>query len=577
MNILRTVSDLVRTGSFSAELPSLPLPKGPKGQQATLGHRTTVTGTASQLRQNDRQLLTTDRLTARNVRTTQEALRTLSYSSPDLSSAIYAELRTGIPEDYVIVARDGAGNIMPEETADARMLLRRFSTLGAVDGGYGSQKSVQSLSESLARELKLYGALAGELVLGKGAVPESLVPIHVPSIKWYDDGTTVRPVQVVGGDEIDLDIPTFIYVALDQDLKDAYPASSLESAQQPIMADLDFNNDLRRTLKRAVLPRLMATIDSEAVKKFCPPDILNDPVKFAAYKNDLIQQVQNTVNGANPEDALVSFKEVSYDLMDGGLDPSAIIERIQKVLNGKLQTGAKTLPVVLGHGAGANSASSETLLFLKNANILRVKLNEFYSRVLTVALRLMSKDVYVEFKYAELDLRPKAELEAYKSMEQSRVLELLSLGFLTDAQAGLLLTGELPPVGFKPLSGTMFRQSGSTIPKGAEQPGTAASPTSAMGKDDKTAPTQPKSASKAEDLAPVLEAMQKSHADTISAVSDMAYAMSRTAQKPTQVSVAPSEMHLTLQQAGSPRTIKVERDAEGRMVGFIVAPEEVKE
>jgi hypothetical protein len=36
-------------------------------------------------------------------------------------------------------------------------------------------------------------------------------------------------------------------------------------------------------------------------------------------------------------------------------------------------------------------------------------------------------------------------------------LELLSLGLVTDAEASLKLTGKLPPPGYKPLSGTMFK------------------------------------------------------------------------------------------------------------------------
>ena len=92
--------------------------------------------------------------------------------------------------------------------------------------------------------------------------------------------------------------------------------------------------------------------------------------------------------------------------------------------------------------------------------MLRVKLNEAYSRALTIATRLLGQDVYVEFKYAALDLRPDAELEAYKAMKQSRVLEQLSLGLISDEEASVMLTGNLPPAGYKPLTGTMFKTPG---------------------------------------------------------------------------------------------------------------------
>ena len=72
--------------------------------------------------------------------------------------------------------------------------------------------------------------------------------------------------QVIGGQEVDLDLPTIIYTSLDQDLLSAYSSSYLEAAIPPVLADIDFGNDTRRALKRAVLPRLAATIDGEKLK-----------------------------------------------------------------------------------------------------------------------------------------------------------------------------------------------------------------------------------------------------------------------------------------------------------------------
>ena len=552
-------------GFQAAALPPVPLPKAPTGQQGEPSFRTVIGGSTSRLIQIDRAPLTTDRLvSARNSASTSAAIRTLSFSSPDVSAAIYAALRVGIPEKYTLIARDMDGKINPNATATAQELLRRLTYLGNVDGSYGSQATIQSLSESLGKQLIQYGACAGEIALDKARIPASLNPISVTTLKFYDEDKALRPVQVIGGTEINLDIPTFIYTSLDQDLLEAYPASPLEASIQSVLADLDFNNDIRKALKRAVLPRLIATIDSEDVKKSTPPDILNDSNKFAAYKQSIITAVQNVLNGANPEDALVSFSEVAYAYIDGGKDPSAIIERIQNVLNSKLQTGVKTLPVVLGHGAGATAASAESLLFIKNANMIRVKLNEFYSRALTIAVRIMGEDCYCEFKYADIDLRPDAELEAYKAMKQSRLLEQLSLGLITDEEACVELTGNLPPAGFKPLMGTMFHGGANNAAKGSSQPGTAASGTSNLSKGKPDTPQAPKAES-SEDL-------MQSHRDSLSAVQDMAYTMTRQASKPVEVNVAPSELHLTIaSEASKPtRTVRVLRGEDGKVSGMEV-------
>lgn len=555
-------------GFQAATLPPVPLPKYPKGEVAEPSFRTVVGGSASRINQTDRAPLTTDRLNVRNSQNTAAALRELSYTSPDISTAVYSTLRVGIPEKFTLIARDMDGKVNPAATELAHELLRRMTYMGNVDGSYGTQQTLQTLSESLGRELMLYGACSGETALDKARIPASLNAISVTKLKWYDEEKAIRPVQVIGGTEIDLDIATFVYVTLDQDLLSPYSSSPLEAAMQPVLADLDFNNDIRRALKRAVLPRLVATIDSEAMRKSTPPQILADSDKYATYKNLLINAVRDVVNGAAPEDALITFSEVKYAYVEGGQDPSTIIERIQAVLNSKLQTGAKTLPVVLGHGTGSNASSAESMLFLKNANMIRVKLNEFYSRAMTTACRVMGQDVYVEFKYADLDLRPEGELEAYKSMKQSRILEQLSLGLISDEEAAIELTGNLPPAGYKPLMGTMFHGK-TALPKGADQPGTAASGTSGMSK----TPEAPKGPAKA-DAEPVdLSAnLMQSHKDSLAAVQDMAYTMSRQASKPVEVSVAPTELHLTIaSEAQKPtKTVRVVRGEDGKVTGMEV-------
>jgi hypothetical protein len=489
MNIFKTARTAIASGviHMAATLPPFPMPKAPKGAQSIPGYRTQTVARTSAIPRVDRQLATTDRLTARTLGDTRKTLRELSKSSPDLSSAISFLLRTGIPEQYTVVARTMDGKIDINGTGTAQELLRRLTFMGNPDGTFGAQKALQSLSEELALELVLDGAMCLEVALDKARVPASFNPVSIPTLKIYEEDNSFRLVQDIGGVETDLDIPTVIYVAVDQLQSEAYASSYIESAIQPILADIDFNNDMRRILKRAVLPRLKAIIESEKIKKLCPPDIIADTEKFTAYKESLIREVEGVVNGANPEDAFVMFDNVDIAYLDGGGDPGVIVERIQKVLNGKLAAGAKTLPTVLGHGGNSNSSSTEATLYIKQANMIRVKLNELYSRALTVAVRLLGIDCYVEFKYAAIDLRPEAELEAYKLMKQSRWMALASIGYVTHEEACLELTGNLPPAGFvAPPLGWMQAGNQNTI-------ATPESNTSTMGKDKEATPKGAKS------------------------------------------------------------------------------------
>lgn len=445
-------------GWLSAALPAVPPPKAPKDSQTYPGYRTNVVARPSAIPKTDRRLATTDRvLEARGLTETRQVMRSLVKGSPDLSSSVSFLLRTGIPETYSMVSRNMDGSINAEATSLAHELLRRMLYLGNPDGSFGTQLGLQSLSEQLGLELILDGAACLEVGLDKGRIPAALKPVSIPTLKFYEEDKGFRMVQVIGSEEIDLDLPTIIYTSVDQLQSEPYASSYLESAIQPIMTDLEFNNITRRALQRAVLPRLSAILDSEQVKKMTPPEVLANAEDFTKYKNELLASIESVINGLNPEDALVSYDTVSLAYVEGGHDPSAIIERVQKALNSKLVSGAKTLPTILGHGGSNNASSTESLLYLKQANMLRTKLNEMYSRAMTVAVRLMGQDCYVEFVYETLNLRPDSELEAFKSMRQSRVLELLSLGLVSDEEACIQLTGNLPPAGYKPLSGTMFQ------------------------------------------------------------------------------------------------------------------------
>lgn len=408
----------------------------------------------------DRNLATTDiSRTSRNV-PTRELLRTLAHASPDLSASRNAYLRTGITSSYTVVARNMDGTVNPEATRLANELASRFDVLPDYSNGFSGTLSIQSVSESLASELFTYGAMAGELVLGDDMLPQRIQPISVTTIEFYPDEDGYSPVQTIGGEEIDLNIPTFFYISLDQDLLDAYSNSLIESSIQPTLFSEQFLADIRRVVRKAVHPRLKVKIDEEKFRKYMPLEAQVSAEAQEAYYDSMISDIESKVNGLEPEDALVYFDTIGVELENNGnISLSSEYKTLESMANAKMSTGAKVMPAMLGHSSGtSNVASTETLIFMKSAEgAVRSKLNEFYSKVMTLAVRLFGLDVTVDFKYAPIDLRPDSELEAFRALKQSRILELLSLGLVSDEEACIELTGHLPPEGYVPKSGTMFR------------------------------------------------------------------------------------------------------------------------
>ena len=493
--MLELITNFFKVKAGPGKLPSVPLPKTPKGQTTLPSFKTQVSKATSALQQADRRLANSDVTTYRTGTNTRAIVRDMAASSPDLSASINAYLRVGIPEQYTVISRDMDGIINVEATRMAQELLRRITMLGDPTLGYNPTTDLQSLSESLGKELVLYGGMALELVLDKSRTPSYLQPVSITKLKWREEEGGVFPIQDIGGKEISLDIPTFFYGSVDQDLLDPYPSSMMEPAIQAVLADGQFMNDLRKSMRRVIQPRLIATLIEEKVKESIDPSISNDPNKLGAFYSGLIAELTDQLVDLEPEEALISFDNVKYEMLNANTGSSSIgdtLKVVQGLIESKLAAGSKTSAAVLGRDGNASSATTSTMLFMKNADIVRRKLNMIYSRALTVAIRLLGQDVFVEFKYAELDLRPSAELEAYKAMKQSRILELVSIGYLPDEEACVELTGQLPPDGFIPRTGTMFK--GGTAPVANPD-----SQTSTMGVKDElkpSTPTQPKSKGK---------------------------------------------------------------------------------
>ena len=443
----------------ATELPPLPEPKVRPGGKSWPTFFTSTKMASSALPKTVKRPANVDITTLRNGATDSRVVRDFTNGSPDLSAAVSAFLRTGITNGYTAIAKNPDGTCNRDGTVLVQQILARLNVLADYSEGFSQTLSIRSLSEQLAQEIMWEGAAALELVLDKARMPKKLQPVSVSSLEFLPDGQGLKPRQKVGSDYIDLDIPTFFYVALDQDLLEAYPRSPISTALRPVLFTEDLLNDVYRIIKRVVHPRQHVTIDEDKFRKSLSMEAQNNREVADAEMAKRIQDIANQVNNLSPEDALVYFDSLGFEVKDY---PQANLANeystLRDIGNARLATGAKTLPAILGHGAASsNIASTETMLFVKNAaGIITFKLNELYSRSLTLAVRLFGIDCYVEFTFDDVNLRPETELEAFRQTRQQRILELLSLGFYTDDEAAVLLTGHLPPNGFSPLSGTHF-------------------------------------------------------------------------------------------------------------------------
>lgn len=398
--------------------------------------------------------LTTLRSTGSNQKDT---IKALVQNSPDASFAAYSKARFAITDSYTVIAYTIEGKIDVNGTIAANSLANRLNYLRSYYDKYSKPSDFRSLSERAVAQLQWYGSFGGQLVLESGGIPTRIEIFSTRNLKFEEKSGREVPYIEQNGVKYYLDSPLVVIEDLDQDVDTPYSMSPLQASTQPLIADHEFVNDLRRAFSKSSLPRPTVKILHEKFIESLSPDVRFDPKRLKEAQDELIGRIQSELNGLNPEDCLVYFDNIIVEHLTAGNNSSdRSIAEHKGMLDGKVSSGLHTMPAMLGRGASSTSSSTEAMAYLRAVEGEQEKLNSMYSKLLTVGVRLLGHDVFVKFTYADPELRPKSELESFRVTKQARIMEQLSYGFISDEEASIMITGTLPSGEFEPLSGTRF-------------------------------------------------------------------------------------------------------------------------
>lgn len=434
----------------------------------------------------------------RNTGRTLEAIRTLARVHGDVSAAVAAGVR--LADTPLRMRVYGAEHqLSPEGSNLLRSVIVRMNNAYDYSEGYDDRMTFDQVKSALIRSIPLTGACALELVLDRTRMPYRLQPVSVESLKFkagkskLTGSEKVFPFQTGDDGDIDLDVPTFFYASMDQDLTTAYSYSPMEPGLNTSFFHAETVDDIRRVVKRSGHSRLVVKLLSEKLVNSAPVDVKADPVKLAEWVESARVAVRDEIEKLSPEAALVFFDTIEADYLNSDIGASADYKPLMETIDSILATALKTPAAVVGKRTSSgsqNTSSTESLLFIKTAEGYHGPVEAVLSKALTLAIRLFGFEGYVVCEFEPIDLRPDIELEAFRSMRQTRILEQLSLGFLTDDEAAEHLnTGPRAPDAPE-LSGTLFHQGGQQEPPSpngdpVRSALTPETPTSSGGKDNK--------------------------------------------------------------------------------------------
>ena len=408
--------------------------------------------------------LFTERLTAEDARA---LLETLFRTDPDVSAAVNAYLTVANTEPMFFI-KDVDGQFDREAYKTLQTLLNVFAFQADMTLGYEDRKDLAGICEHLRHMLLLRGAIATELVLNKQGIPYEFRILDPSSIRWYERQPGVRkPVQVLSGQnkETSLDIPTFFWSTFRQSPVGIYPTPPFVSAINTIASRQRVINDLYRIMSATGFPRIDVTVLEEVLTKNAPPAVRVKASALQEWVNARISEIRSAFANIAVDESLVHTDSVQVKILNEKA-PAAIgvnVDNIISVLNAQNQAGLKSVSTILGRGeSGVNTASVESRIFSLNADAINGPIAQMLSRAMTVALQLAGHPVFCEVRFRKAELRPVLELEPQLVMRQSRLLDALSLGVITDEEFHIEMFGRLPPDGFVPLSGTNFRTAAPT-------------------------------------------------------------------------------------------------------------------
>ena len=471
-------------GEEAVDLPPLDAPKPPSGgTQVVLPFLGTSKGsTIPDSLTNTTNLVLSDHI--RNEASLAQTVQKIARTSPDVSAAIDTKIRTTLTNKFKAVAYTPAGRIDEAGTELIHQFLTRLN-YGSYDySRYTNTTDLRSVGASCLLDNLRYGRMGVELVLGKTKLPAFLKPIPIRLVKYVDDTPGYYPVYSSSQGDVPLNYPTIFISNSSLDSEFSYPDSPLQAVVQMCLWDADFIDTLRRAAVKNLLQRLVVTINTDAYLKTLPMEVQTDNDKLESHMNATVSALESQLAGLSPEDALVLFDSLEADtISDANRSEDRTIDVLNGLMSGKIASGSKVLPSVIGRGSSSSAASTEALLFIKAISSLQTELNVMFSRAFTFAARLMGLDVYVKFEYEEVNLRPELELTSFRAIHQSTVLSQLSLGMVSDLEACVDLTGHLPPDGYVNKSGTMFSVSSANTGSGNDYSNTSVS---SSGKPDST-------------------------------------------------------------------------------------------
>ena len=450
-----------------ASLTQIVLPKrkpNPKGQSVTSSYNPSSSATA--LAEPDYRAHLRDIFTDRTSQDARALITDLLKFDSDTSATLHAFLTIANVEPRFYVY-DAEGNLDREGQKQFDVLKNGIFGRRDYSTGFEFTQSMSSLCENLRYCILWRGAIAAEMMFDKFLVPSDFRIVDASTINWYEKQPGIfKPEQesTASNQKILLDIPNFFFKYHRQNPTELYPQSPFVSAINTIAARQQVINDLYRIMQKTGYPRIEVTVIEEILRKNAPASVKASEAQLNQWMSARLSEIANGLTDMRPDAAYVHFDAIETKILnEGGPGKSMDVKSIIDVLNAQNQAALKTMASIIGRGeSGVNTATVEARIFSMSAQEINVPIADMFSDAFTLAMRTIGYPGFVKCVFDDVEMRPKTELEPQLTLRQSRLLQSLSLGLITDEEFHITMYNRLRPDSSPELSGTGFMDAGSS-------------------------------------------------------------------------------------------------------------------
>lgn len=376
----------------------------------------------------------------------EDLIDTLMDAHPDVSYALWNFLRIGNTDYEITVKKINGKPFAPGEKA----INEWIQSLEAPNVmRFESSRSLRKVVNQLMMSVITRGAASCELVLTPDLSNVAFIaPVDPATITFRFEQDRFVPYQ--DEDKINLDIPTFLYEALDERIDDPYGRSPILGAINMVLFQMQILNDIKAVVHNQGYPRFDITILEEVLLKRMPISIRNNEQAKQKWLNDKLQEIIEMYNNLDVDDTFVHYDSVEINMVGGKqggggamIDPQKLMAAVDNLI----MSGLKTLSTILGRRSTGNTesfAKMEIKLYLKGVEAIQEVVERIISRALTLLLNIQGKQGFVEFKFKPVEIRTELEKAQFEQISLQNWAYKRDQGWIDQEEAAMGAVGHEP-------------------------------------------------------------------------------------------------------------------------------------